>query len=218
MKFVIMIIFAAFLLSACSDRQAEPTPSETAEETFSPSSSPITTAEPTSEATAEPTAEVTPVPTQTPAARTRVSRAVTTLLDKSENRLKNIRLAAESINAYILEPGEVFSFNKVVGERSAARGYLPAAAIIDGEKKEDYGGGVCQLASTVYQAAEGAGLEIIERHNHQKDVGYTAAGTDAAVNYGTLDMKFRNSSDSSVMVAVLIGQNSVIAEIFRMNH
>ncbi len=206
MKFII-IVTMCFLLSACTQNPTTPTPTDTARETSSPAPSPDVTAAP-------PTAE----PTPTPEARTRISRATTTLLDKSENRLKNIRLAAKSINAYILKPGEVFSFNQIVGKRTEERGYLPAATIINGEKKEDYGGGVCQLASTVYQAAEGAGLEIIERHNHQKDVGYTAPGTDAAVNYGTLDMKFKNSTESSVMIAVLIGENSVIAEIFKMNY
>ncbi|MBQ4515486.1 MAG: VanW family protein, partial [Clostridia bacterium] len=203
----IAIISMCFLLSACSQKNSAPEPTDTASESVAPTPSPeITDVSPTDE------------PTPTPENRTRISRAVTTLLDKSENRLKNIRLAAKSINAYVLKPGEVFSFNKIVGKRSAERGYLPAATIIDGEKKEDFGGGVCQLASTLYQAAESANLEIIERHNHQKDVGYTAPGTDAAVNYGTLDMKFKNSTDSQVMIAVLIGENSVIAEIFKMNY
>ena len=206
MKFII-IISMCFLLSSCTQKNSAPEPTDTARESYSPSPTPdITDATPTVE------------PTPTLESRTRISRATTTLLDKSENRLKNIRLAAQSINAYILKPGEVFSFNKIVGERSAERGYLPAATIINGEKKEDFGGGVCQLASTLYQAAESAGLEIIERHNHQKDVGYTAPGTDAAVNYGTLDMKFKNSTDSSLMITVLIGENSVISEIFKMNY
>ena len=196
-----------FLLCSCSRNPTAPEQTDSAKESFYPSPVPDI-------ASATPTAE----PAPTPESRTRISRATTTLLDKSENRLKNIRLAAKSINAYILKPGEVFSFNKIVGKRTAERGYLPAATIIEGEKKDDFGGGVCQLASTVYQAAESAELEIIERHNHQKDVGYTAPGTDAAVNYGTLDMKFKNSTDSSLMIAVLIGENSVIAEIFKINY
>ncbi|MBR5156191.1 MAG: VanW family protein [Clostridia bacterium] len=204
---LIIIVTMCFLLCSCSRNPNAPEQTNSAKESFSPS--------PAADITAAPP---TPEPTPTPESRTRISKAATTLLDKSENRLKNIRLAAKSINAYILKPGEIFSFNQIVGKRTEERGYLPAATIIEGEKKDDFGGGVCQLASTVYQAAENAGLEIIERHNHQKDVGYTAPGTDAAVNYGTLDMKFKNSTDSSLMIAVLVGENSVIAEIFKMNY
>ena len=207
MKFVI-IVTMCFLLCSCSQNRSVPEPSNSAEESFTPP--------PSSDATDTP--QPTAAPSGVPESKVRISRAVTTLLDKSENRLKNIRLAANSINAYVLKPDQTFSFNQIVGKRTKERGYLPAATIIEGEKKEDYGGGVCQLASTVYQAAKSANLEIIERHNHQKDVGYTAPGTDAAVNYGTLDMKFKNSADSSLMIAVLIGENSVIAEIFKMNY
>ena len=205
---IIILLLTIILCASCARPQ---TKRETLRDPSfsSPSPSPSPT----------PEASPSPAPFEEPAAqRVRLSRAATPLLDKSESRINNINLAAEKINSYILAPFEVFSFNNSVGARTEEKGYEKAATIINGEKEYDYGGGVCQLATTVFQAADAAGLKIIERHNHNKDIGYAESGQDAAVNYDTLDMKFQNTMNFSIMIAVLVGENEVIAEIYRTNY
>lgn len=203
MKIIILLLTIIFFTS-CSGPK---TKREITKDPSSPSPTPAPT-EPSPSA-----------PFEEPATqRVRLSRASTPLLDKSESRINNIKLAAEKINGYILAPYETFSFNNCVGARTEEKGYEKAATIINGEKEYDYGGGVCQLATTVFQAADALGFNIIERHNHNKDIGYARSGQDAAVNYETLDMKFQNTMNFSVMIAVLVGENEVIAEIYRSNY
>jgi len=141
----------------------------------------------------------------------------TPLLNREDNRIHNIELASEKIDYYKLEPGEEFSFNRVVGRRTEAKGYEEAPIIIrtkDGPKK-DYGvgGGVCQISSTLYNAVEECGLEITERHMHSKDVGYVPRGEDATVAYGSIDFKFRNNRNHPVMIRTWVSEKSVTAKI-----
>ena len=86
----------------------------------------------------------------------------------NKNRAKNIELAAETINGKVLSPGEKFSFNNIVGNTTAAKGYLLAGAYSAGELVENYGGGICQVSSTIYNAVLYANLEIVERYNHSE--------------------------------------------------
>ncbi|MBR5236556.1 MAG: VanW family protein [Clostridia bacterium] len=145
-----------------------------------------------------------------------VGSAETTLLDKDASRLHNIRQAIGAVNGYVLAPGESFSFNQVVGERTPERGYKDATVIVHEEKEMGCGGGVCQLSTTIYQAAQGAGMTILERHSHQKPVAYAQEGSDASVNYGSLDMRFRNDSESTVKIAVSMDANTVSASLYRL--
>lgn len=144
-----------------------------------------------------------------------IGRAETVLLDRAENRLHNISLCIDAVNGCTLAPGESFSFNKRVGERSAKRGYRKAAVILHGEKVQDYGGGVCQVSSTLFQAVREAGLVVKERHNHQKDVGYAKPGDDAAVDYGTKDLRFQNSCEFPIEIRLMMQEGTVIAEVYR---
>ena len=109
------------------------------------------------------------------------------------NRSTNIELACKAIDGTILLPGEKFSFNGVVGARTKSKGYLLAGAYSNGELIESYGGGVCQVSSTIYNAALYANLEIVERYNHSAIVSYVDASRDATVSYGVRDFKFKNS-------------------------
>jgi vancomycin resistance protein YoaR len=92
----------------------------------------------------------------------------------------------------MLEPGGVFSFNRVVGARLSRRGYRPAPALAGGISLWTEGGGVCQVATTLYNAALRAGLPILERHPHSRVVDYVEPGLDAAVSYAGLDLRFAN--------------------------
>jgi vancomycin resistance protein YoaR len=132
----------------------------------------------------------------------------------SPQRHRNIEAALDSINNSIVWPGDIFSFNEATGPRTPERGYLPAPVIINGGFDMDYGGGVCQASSTVYNAALQAGLPIIERHAHSKPVHYVPAGRDAAVDYGSLDMKFHNNHSGPIIIKSGIYRGRLTVEIW----
>ncbi len=129
-----------------------------------------------------------------------IASAVTNASSSSANRLSNIRLALQFINGTCLKPGETFSFNGVVGERTTARGFKSATAYSSGKVIEEVGGGICQVSTTLFNAAVKADLEIVERHNHSLTVGYVDLGKDAAVNWGNQDLRFTNNSSDSVYI------------------
>lgn len=136
-----------------------------------------------------------------------------TYFSGTAGRWTNISLAVQSINNLLLFPGDIFSFNDAVGPRTAVRGYMPAPVIISGHKENDFGGGVCQVSSTIFNAAERAGMEIIERHPHTRPVRYVPQGRDAAVDYGFLDLKFKNVLNTPVIVKAGCGHGKIWVEI-----
>lgn len=132
------------------------------------------------------------------------------MTNKKKNRLKNIRLAIEQVNGYVMESGETISFNKLVGPTTPERGFAKATVYIDGEETEGYGGGICQLSSTLYNAAMEAGLEIVERHPHKGGtVHYVPAGRDATVSYGGVDLKVKNTKPFPVKIYASMDENGV---------
>ena len=143
-----------------------------------------------------------------------LGEAATTILDTGINRVNNIQIACESISGTSLFPGDEFSFNKVVGERSHKKGYKDAPIIFHGEKSYGTGGGVCQVSSTVYMAAVNAGMEITERHTHSEKVSY-APGSDATVVYGEKDMRFKNNTEDSVFIYTWVQEEKVYAKIVK---
>ena len=116
------------------------------------------------------------------------------------DRTTNLRLAAGKIDGTVLMPGEVFSYNSVVGERTIAAGYKSAAIYQDGQVVDGLGGGICQISSTLYNAALFANLEMVELYNHQFVPSYVTAGRDATVVYGVKDFKFKNSRDHAIKI------------------
>lgn len=133
-----------------------------------------------------------------------ISYAITDASTSKASRLSNIKLAMDTINGYCLEPGETFSFNEVVGERTTARGYKEATAYSGGSVVQEVGGGICQVSSTLFNAAVKANLEIVERHEHSMEVSYVGRGKDATVDWGNKDLKFKNTSDEPVYIACLL--------------
>jgi len=119
------------------------------------------------------------------------------------NRTHNLTKAAIGINGSIILPGEVFSFNRTVGQRTMETGYKDAMVIVNGKFEPGLGGGICQVSSTLYNACLLAGLEIVERHNHNLTVAYVPIGQDATVSYGTQDFKFKNNTTSPIYVRVV---------------
>lgn len=132
--------------------------------------------------------------------RDTLAQTSTSLDEGNVARTNNVRLASASINGTILNPGDEFSYNTVVGERTEARGYKPAGAYVNGQVVDEFGGGVCQPSSTLYMAVLRADLEVTERHNHSFTVAYTPLGEDATVDYGNLDFRFKNNTDYPVKI------------------
>lgn len=139
----------------------------------------------------------------------------TTYFDVSNvNRTYNINVAADAIDNIVVKPGEVFSFNKVVGPRSKEAGYKEALVIVEDQFTPGIGGGVCQVSSTLYNAALLAGLEILERHNHSLPVAYVPLGRDATVAYGGYDLKFRNNTKGYIWIRTRVGGGALTVKIF----
>ena len=111
----------------------------------------------------------------------------------NKNRSSNLKLASDKINGTILLPGEEFSYNKVVGERTIAAGFKEAHIFSGGKVVDGLGGGICQIATTLYDTVLYANLEVTERRNHGLPAGYVQNGLDATVSYGSIDFKFVNS-------------------------
>jgi len=124
----------------------------------------------------------------------------TTNIGGTSNRLNNIQLATEAINGTKLNPGDVFSFNGLVGQRTAARGYKEANAYVGGEVVQEIGGGICQVSSTTYNCVLHTDLEVVERKCHRFTVSYLPYGQDATVNWGSIDFKFKNNTDYPIRV------------------
>lgn len=116
------------------------------------------------------------------------------------NRSNNIEISAEKIDGTIIMPGETFSYNQTVGERTIAEGYKEAGAYAGGRVVQDVGGGICQTSSTLYNAALLANLEIVDRSNHQFLTSYVSAGRDATVSWGSIDFKFKNSREYPIKI------------------
>ena len=125
--------------------------------------------------------------------------------NSTENRINNVKLASSKIDGTILYPGDVFSYNEVVGQRTQEAGFLPAPAYVDGDVKDEIGGGACQVSSTLYCATLFAFLETVERTNHYFPVHYMQLGTDATVTIpdeggNVMDLKFRNNKNYPIKI------------------
>lgn len=138
----------------------------------------------------------------------------TNISNSSADRKHNIKNAMQSLNKIELEPNEVFSFNKVVGKRTIENGYRQAKIIVNNEFIDGVGGGVCQVSSTLYNAALLAGLEIIEANKHSKQVSYVNYGFDAMVNFGSSDLKFKNNTQEKLTIITNFSTNSIRIRIY----
>lgn len=138
----------------------------------------------------------------------------TTTYDASNvNRNNNLVLAAEKLNGTIVNPGEEFSYNKTIGERTISAGFKEAKAYANGDVVLDVGGGICQLSSTLYNAALLSNMEITERHNHYFQTAYVPAGRDATVSWGTVDFKFKNNRKYPIKIESTSGDGVVTVNL-----
>lgn len=130
------------------------------------------------------------------------------------DRNHNIATAAGKLDGRVIEPGEIFSFNEVVGSRGIEQGYRMANVIVNNKLEEGLGGGVCQVSTTLYNAVLLADLAVEQRSSHSISVGYVPLGRDAAVAYDYLDLKFKNVLDSHVMIKTYVGSGSLTVKIY----
>ncbi len=148
---------------------------------------------------------------------TKISSFSTPIVDGNENRITNIKITCSRISDTVVRSKEEFSFCKVVGQPSSADGYKEAHAFVDGELVNAIGGGNCQVSTTIYNAAkEIDGVEITERHEHEKEVGYIEMGKDATVAYDYLDLKFENNNDFDLKLDAYVKDDKVCVDIYRI--
>lgn len=134
-----------------------------------------------------------------------------------KDRTTNVTLAANALNNVVIKPGQEFSFNKVVGARTPAKGYKKAIVFSGGGQVMGYGGGVCQVSTTVYQAAKKAGLQITERHIHSQNVSYAKLGNDATVSYGSKDFRFKNNQGANIYIKSFASGGTLTISFYRGN-
>ncbi|MFL0194463.1 VanW family protein [Clostridium sp. WILCCON 0269] len=132
----------------------------------------------------------------------------------SAERANNIQLATGSINGYVVMPGGTFSFNGVVGQRTAAKGYQAAPVIIGDKLETGLGGGICQVSTTLYNAVNNAGLTSVERVHHTLPVHYVDEGMDATVDYGNIDYKFRNDFKYPIYIQGYTSGGNVVFNLY----
>lgn len=130
------------------------------------------------------------------------------------NRTINLSLASNKINGKVLMPGETFSYNNIVGERTWANGFRNAAIYENGQVVDGLGGGICQVSSTLYQAILRANLEVVERTNHMFLTSYLGGGLDATVAYGSLDFKFKNNRNYPIKIVSSVGGGYCTVQIY----
>ncbi|MCX4245653.1 VanW family protein [Paraliomyxa miuraensis] len=129
------------------------------------------------------------------------------------DRSHNLKVGSTAIDGVVLQPGELFSFNEVVGPRSAEAGYRYATGIEAGELVDTMGGGICQVSSTLFGAAFFAGLEVVRARPHSRPSSYVDMGLDSTVVYPDIDMKLRNGFDFPVVLHMTVSQGRVRAEV-----
>jgi len=137
----------------------------------------------------------------------------TGLRGRSRSQIHNVKLALAALDGRSLPPGAAFSFNHAVGPWGADRGYVRAPVSFSGERVLDWGGGVCQASSALYNAALLAGIPILERHRHYWPTTYVPPGLDAAVAYPNIDLRFRNSLTAPIRISAQVVGEAVVIKL-----
>ena len=148
-----------------------------------------------------------------------LSNFSTKIYSKDPNRQNNLRITSEILNGKVVESGNTFSFTETIGKATSKRGYKEADIYDkDGNKIKGYGGGNCQVSSTLYNAVLLLPpLKVTERHPHSKKVPYVKEGKDAAVAYGSIDFKFVNNYDFSIKIYCTVDSNNISVRIVKLS-
>jgi vancomycin resistance protein YoaR len=130
------------------------------------------------------------------------------------NRISNVQLVSHLIDGHVIAPGATFSFNETTGARTQDKGFKIAPVIINGELKTGLGGGVCQVSTTVFNAAYEAGLPITARTNHALYISHYPQGRDATVNYPDVDLRFVNDTGHPLLLRTWVGSSSLTVALY----
>ena len=144
----------------------------------------------------------------------RFATYTTTFLSGNQPRLNNIHTLADALNGTLLAPGETFSFNGTIGDTTAAKGYQEAATIVEGRIVPSLGGGICQVATTLFNTVFESGLPVVERRNHSLYISTYPKGRDATISWGGVDFKFKNDTDHWVYIATSYTNTSVTVSLY----
>lgn len=148
----------------------------------------------------------------------KLSEFSTKIYDKTDERQKNVEITCSTLNEQIVKQGEEFSFTNVIGKATPNKGY-EKAKIFDkqGNVEEGYGGGICQVSTTLYNAVKDiSGITITERHDHSNTVPYAKKGNDAAVAHGSYDFKFVNNTNNDIIIHAESNEENVIITINKL--
>ncbi len=140
-----------------------------------------------------------------------------TAFTPNTGRATNIILSAEAINGTLLAPGDLFSFNTIVGNTTAEKGYKYAPVIMNSKIVQGIGGGICQVSSTLYNAVLKAGLSPVNRKPHSIPVNYVPLGLDATVSFNSIDFQFENTLDYPIYIESYVENNLIYVNIYS-NH
>jgi vancomycin resistance protein YoaR len=130
------------------------------------------------------------------------------------NRIHNVQLVAQLLDRHLVAPGATFSFNRATGDRTAEKGFREAPVIINGELQTALGGGVCQVSTTVFNAAYEAGVDITARTNHALYISHYPLGRDATVNYPDTDLRFVNDTKHWLLLRTFVSSSSLIVSLY----
>lgn len=145
---------------------------------------------------------------------TKISSFTTNFSSSTDDRANNINVAAKALNGTIIMPNKIFSFNKIIGKRTEERGYKAAEVIVGDKLESGFGGGVCQVSSTLHNAIVRAGIVPIERDHHNIPVSYVGLGMDATVDYGKIDYKFKNTLEYPIYIECLVDNGNLTFNIY----
>jgi vancomycin resistance protein YoaR len=137
-----------------------------------------------------------------------------TIYGGDPNRIHNVQLVSHLVDRHLIRPGQEFSFNHTTGERTAAKGFREAPVIINGELRTGLGGGVCQVSTTVFNAAYEAGLPITARTNHALYISHYPQGRDATVDYPSIDLRFVNDTGHWLLLRTFVGPSSLVVSLY----
>lgn len=141
----------------------------------------------------------------------------TKLGNSSEGRLTNIRITCGKLDGTVVSAGDTFSFCDLTGPSTAEEGYKEATVFLNGEEVQALGGGNCQISSTLYNAVLAVSdLDVVERHEHGKDVSYVPDGKDAAVSYGSIDFKFKNNTGNDIKLYFSTDDSTLAVKIVKL--
>ena len=153
-----------------------------------------------------------------PPTETVLAEYTTEIIPKPANRINNIQVSCKELDGTIIENGQEFSFCDTVGQATADKGYKEADVIINKRIVQALGGGMCQVSTTLYNAALAVpGIEITERHGHDKPVHYVEPGKDATVSYGSVDLKFTNNTGNKIKIYASSDDTNVTVKIVSLS-